>query len=97
MSLMITRHRGESIRIGDSVVTFVYWSREILSIRIDAPPEIEIVRSELVSGRELPPLADRLVAGMLRIEQALAGKDRDRYAPILEQTRAMIRREEMNT
>lgn len=53
-SLVITRHPGESVLIGDNIrVVFVGMNRQHnensnqISIRIEAPRDIKIVRSEL--------------------------------------------------
>jgi carbon storage regulator len=45
--LMLTRKRNESIRIGRAVVTVSKISQSSVILGIDAPKEIEIVRSEL--------------------------------------------------
>lgn len=47
--LVLTRHAGESIRIGNNIeIKAIRISGNIVRIGIDAPAEINIVRSELV-------------------------------------------------
>lgn len=47
--LVLTRHAGESIRIGNDIeIKAIRISGNIVRIGIDAPAEINIVRSELV-------------------------------------------------
>ena len=58
--LILTRKKGESFLIGDSIrVTIVESNRRSLRIGIDAPREMNIVREELApeDGRPRPSLA----------------------------------------
>lgn len=95
MGLMLVRQRGESFRVGEATITIVSWGHANAHIRIDAPPHVEIMRAEIDYAEQPASLADRLVAKIQEAERMLAVNDK--YAPILEQTRAMIRREEANT
>ena len=95
MGLVITRREGESFRVGEATVKIVSWGARRVTIHVAAPPEVPIVRIEIDDADPLP-LADRLVAKIQEAERMLQAGDL-RYAPILEQTRAMIRREEANT
>ncbi len=58
--LILTRHVGESIRIGDDVtvlVTNITAPDNSANVRIgiDAPQEVGIYRSEVYEGRTRPP------------------------------------------
>lgn len=49
--LIITRRPGESLRIGDTItVTITKISRGQVGIAIAAPPEVRILREELVGA-----------------------------------------------
>ena len=47
MSLIITRKKSESVRIGDAVVTVHLIGRGRVALRVDAPMEVKILRTEL--------------------------------------------------
>lgn len=96
MGLVTYRRVNESIAIGEAVLTVLKVSKGSVTFDISAPQHVLITRPGQPARTELP-LADRLVAGVLAIEAALKGDDYAKYSPILEQTRAMIRREEQNT
>ena len=52
--LVLTRKKGEKIRIGDDIVLTVVEVRDGKArLGIDAPPEIRVVRSE-IADREPP-------------------------------------------
>lgn len=94
MGLMITRREGESVWIGEARITAHFPNgRQQVRLHIEAPAEVLIRREELEAPQPAS-LADRLIAKIQEAERLLQAGDR--YAPILEQTRAMIRREEMN-
>lgn len=49
--LVITRKVGQSIRVGDDVeFTIIGYDRGLIKVGIDAPREIEIVRSEIIEN-----------------------------------------------
>lgn len=45
--LSLSRHVGESIRIGTAIVTVTAIERSIVRLRIEAPRDVEIMRTEL--------------------------------------------------
>ena len=48
--LILTRMPGEQIRIGDDVVIAVMWAGDVqVSLGIDAPRSVPIVRTELLT------------------------------------------------
>ena len=55
--LVLTRAEGESIRIGEGVTVVVLEQRRRGRVRIgiSAPPDVPIVRSELLDRPETPP------------------------------------------
>lgn len=63
--LVLARKLGESLTIGDKIkVTIVRLSNETVRIGIDAPKDMNIVRSELYD-RMKPANSSRVVAGSL--------------------------------
>ena len=60
MSLSLTRHLGQSLTIGDDIrvrVVEIDAARRCVKLAIDAPLDVEIVRSELLyrtGGRRCP-------------------------------------------
>jgi len=46
--LVLTRKQGEKIYIGDDIVITVVRTGDRVRIGIDAPPEVKILREELV-------------------------------------------------
>lgn len=48
MALILSRRKGEALRIGDIVVTVRELKGNRVSIAITAPPETKVLRGELV-------------------------------------------------
>lgn len=66
--LVLTRRRGESIRIGDDIVVTVMRTGKTIRIGIDAPQSLRITRGELTTldgmeagtnGETTPETAER--------------------------------------
>lgn len=58
--LVLSRKSGQSIRIGEDIeITAVRIGPNTVRIGINAPDDLNIVRTELI---ELPPLTDREIA-----------------------------------
>lgn len=65
MALALTRKAGERIVLGDRITISVDWIRgNRVRLSIDAPPEIRVMRDELVGG-EPPAPAERARERML--------------------------------
>jgi len=47
MSLVLSRRVGESVRVGDAVISIRKCSQNHTKLSIEAPKEVEIVRGEL--------------------------------------------------
>lgn len=53
--LVLTRKAGEKVQIGDQItVTILRIGPEAVRIGIDAPPDLNIVRTELLLGHSPP-------------------------------------------
>lgn len=51
--LVLRRKKGERVRIGKDVVVIVNWaSGNIVSLGFEAPPEVKILRDELLPDEE---------------------------------------------
>lgn len=57
--LVLTRRVGERIQLGDQItVTLVKISGNMVRLGIDAPPDVSVVRQELVSSLAAEPASD---------------------------------------
>ena len=50
--LTLTRKKGQKIHIGDAVLTIIRVRRNRVSVSIDAPRDVVILRQEIVDGRQ---------------------------------------------
>jgi carbon storage regulator len=51
--LVITRREGESIFIGDEIEIVILETGSAVRVGINAPPEVNVVRTELIPPEEL--------------------------------------------
>ena len=75
--LVLSRKSGERILIGDGITLMVVRiDGQQVRIGIEAPPEVTIVREELVEGREARGVLEKLVR---RGELVVRGEKRGSY------------------
>lgn len=79
MGLVLNRKHGETIKIGDSVVTILEIRTSHVRLSIDAPSDVRILRGELTAG--VPARYSRAVNAELEPEDRPDpyGNERDRY------------------
>lgn len=53
--LVISRKQGDSVKIGDDVlvkINYIDWDRGQVSLAIEAPRSVKILRTELIGARK---------------------------------------------
>ncbi len=76
--LVISRTVGESLLIGEAAVSVLKVGGKSVSIGIQAPQEIKVIRGEIIgSGRELLPFEDRRTDAVFRRLRAMSAVRRE--------------------